>query len=751
MKAGTASYPEAVELLEALLEGVPETQYLEIRTLKKGGGGKKNFFKLSRLRQEGIEAALPGYLDGLASIYYGVAPRHEARQGQSGTDRGDAVNLATTLWLDEITLPPPDLPPFSWMVETSVGKYQAGFLLQEATADLDRVEQLNQRLGAAVGGDNVWNRGRILRLPGFINLNHPGEQRARLIEIHADRRYTLDEMDQRLPKIRTKETGGRVSVAAGRTHTGMFDPHWPHPLPPLLQNRLFEFFQGLNLRWRFDGRFSGPCPLPHQNGLSCDCESAFYASPVSGSWCCFCSDHLGQTSGTVRAFAPLGLVADLALSEIQAEIGKYHMGAGEARYRERGSCHQSGAPNKEDVADRVRNKKSIYPISDKPKNWGKRPSLWDEARELFPLLTHVKPWVKAHLLWSERDRKGLAVDLYSNTWRNPANAQYKRQRLYYNILPRINGPQIYQCRVPFDDWDEKAHRRISKAIQRAMTDRQGWLWFNNSLKRGYFLYLTSVPELEGFKPVEDARHLLTDALKSISPPGRDEEGGRFRPYGGSRNWVGNVGDTGEEDAGRWEIIAIAQGPTDFIGIEAECVVAGVATEYILPFWRGQLMKRHELTADDIEQIEVSVSKCAFHTVMTNQHPSVHMETILSLAAVYGEITFNHIHNPSYRQDPRFRSFRDRARIIIIQRHAPAMMGERQRMEAGITVRTQGGAVLSQELLYPLMSEGEIQQKFRDLVGLRVKINQLMDLERKLKAVETVQDVAPLISELELAY
>ena len=64
------------------------------------------------------------------------------------------------------------------------------------------------------------------------------------------------------------------------------------------------------------------------------------------------------------------------------------------------------------------------------------------------------------------------------------------------------------------------------------------------------LYLTDVPGLEGFEPVEDARYLLIDALKSISPPCRDEKGGRFRPYGGSRNWVGNVGDTGEEDAGR---------------------------------------------------------------------------------------------------------------------------------------------------------------------------------------------------------
>ena len=165
--------------------------------------------------------------------------------------------------------------------------------------------------------------------------------------------------------------------------------------------------------------------------------------------------------------------------------------------------------------------------------------------------------MKGYLLWSERDRKGLAVDLFSNTWRNPANAQFKRQKLYYNILPRINGPQIYQRRVPIDYWDNKVHRRISRAIQRAITNDQGWLWFDNALERGYFLYLTDVPGLLGFEPVEEVRAVLIGALKSIHPPDRDQEEGRFHPYGGSQNSKSKAEDTGEEDAGRWEIIAVA--------------------------------------------------------------------------------------------------------------------------------------------------------------------------------------------------
>ncbi len=163
----------------------------------------------------------------------------------------------------------------------------------------------------------------------------------------------------------------------------------------------------------------------------------------------------------------------------------------------------------------------------------------------------------------------------------------------------------------------------------------------------------------------------------------------------------------------------------------------------------QLVKTHELTADDIEQIEVSVSRSAFHTVKTNHHPSVHMETILTLAAVYGDITFQHIHDPKYWEDPRYKAFQERARIFIIPRPGPATMGGR--LEMGLRVRTRGGEVLQQDLRYPLMSEEEIQEKFRKLVGLRLDNEKVAELERKLKAVESMDTVAPLISEMEVAY
>ena len=161
----------------------------------------------------------------------------------------------------------------------------------------------------------------------------------------------------------------------------------------------------------------------------------------------------------------------------------------------------------------------------------------------------------------------------------------------------------------------------------------------------------------------------------------------------------------------------------------------------------QLLRKHKLADEDIEQIEVSVSRGAFQTVMTNMHTSVHMPVILSLAAVYGDITFPHIHDPKYQEDPRFIAFRKRARIFIIPRPDRATKG--QRLEMTVTVRTRKGEALSQELRYPLMTESELQNKFRTLAGMRLDSGRAAALEKRLLAMESETDVAGFMTELEL--
>ena len=72
-----------------------------------------------------------------------------------------------------------------------------------------------------------------------------------------------------------------------------------------------------------------------------------------------------------------------------------------------------------------------------------------------------------------------------------------------------------------------------------------------------------------------------------------------------------------------------------------------------------------------------------------------------------------------------------------------------RLKVMVRVRTHRGEMLTRQLRYPLMTEEELQQKFRSLVGLRLNLEKVLDLEKKLKSIEAVDNVAPLISELEL--
>ena len=161
----------------------------------------------------------------------------------------------------------------------------------------------------------------------------------------------------------------------------------------------------------------------------------------------------------------------------------------------------------------------------------------------------------------------------------------------------------------------------------------------------------------------------------------------------------------------------------------------------------QMKQRHNLTADDIEQIEVTGAR-GRSVGITDHHPSIHTETVLSLAACYGEFTFKHAHDLSYCNDPRFKAFQQKTRVNIVPRGGPSSRAHR--LQANMTVRTRSGGVFQQEVNYPLMTQPELEQKFRELVGSRLDKARTMDLDRKLKEIEKIDNVAKLVGDLEVS-
>ena len=288
------SYAGATRLLSSLFAGAPLDNYLEIRSITSQGWVSQRFHPLGQLQGEGFNKALPVFQDGKTNVYYGIAPR--CRKGGAGTD----VTVVGALWVDEWTTDrwPQALPLASIRVETSPGKWQFLWLLDSYTDELDRLEAINQKLKNLLGGDAVQNRDRIFRLPDFSNIKYPDNPRAKLVYLKADVRYSLEQMESAMEGMAV--TTPTATARGRRTSLERFDPHYGTPLPDAAQAFLRDIFVNeWNLRLLPNGRCAGACPFPHLNNGSCECSQAFYASPVTGIWHCFCSDHPGAQGGAV--------------------------------------------------------------------------------------------------------------------------------------------------------------------------------------------------------------------------------------------------------------------------------------------------------------------------------------------------------------------------------------------------------------------------------------------------------------------
>lgn len=98
----------------------------------------------------------------------------------------------------------------------------------------------------------------------------------------------------------------------------------------------------------------------------------------------------------------------------------------------------------------VKGKHHLYQNCHKKR--GKGETLWQQALELFPILRGVKPTGRSNLGVNESKQTVHVWDSYSNTWRNPQNANHKRRQAYVGLVPMLNGSGPWFMRdVPLDD------------------------------------------------------------------------------------------------------------------------------------------------------------------------------------------------------------------------------------------------------------------------------------------------------------
>jgi len=162
-----------------------------------------NFFftaaQLPRSAQLCLDHNQRGY-----SIYAGANPR--TRKGGTKAEHvalarclfaewdGVSTDVARLSW-ERVGLPAPTLLLFSGAGPHSYWRFG------EPLTDLDMWTELQKRLVAAVGSDNIHDRPRVMRLPGFINQKPDRGQTVQLLECDPSRRYDLAELAAVLPEM----------------------------------------------------------------------------------------------------------------------------------------------------------------------------------------------------------------------------------------------------------------------------------------------------------------------------------------------------------------------------------------------------------------------------------------------------------------------------------------------------------------------------------------------------------------------
>ena len=194
-------------------------------------------------------------------------------------------DVGTKVAMERLTLPP------SWLLETSAGNHQAGYLLRKPLTDGSAADRLMNAIVAAGLCDPGANgpRARLARLPEAVNDKHMPPFQCRMVEWTPELRYSVDELVDGLqlemaPAGRPKRQNARPA----QERHGDGDPVWiPRPeenaVLVALQNR------GLYKAPLGDGKHDTTCPWVKEHTGEVNSGTAYFEPddnwPIGGFKC----------------------------------------------------------------------------------------------------------------------------------------------------------------------------------------------------------------------------------------------------------------------------------------------------------------------------------------------------------------------------------------------------------------------------------------------------------------------------------
>ena len=240
------------------------------------------------------------------------------------------------------------LPP-SWLIETSPGNYQAGYIFDTPVSDQGVAEDLIEALinaGLCDPGSNGPVT-RNARLPVAVNGKHSPPFHCRLVEWHPERRYAPEDivigLDIELPEPVTSAAKAVASGERTRMHHAV---HFPRPEENPVITAIKE--RGLYKKSDGSGKHEITCPWVHEHTDGVDSGTAYFSPdhehPLGGFKCLHghCAERdisvflaelgidpsLARHQAVIRAIpGEMNRVVDAAEQEL-AKTGRYFQRGG---------------------------------------------------------------------------------------------------------------------------------------------------------------------------------------------------------------------------------------------------------------------------------------------------------------------------------------------------------------------------------------------------------------------------------------
>ena len=194
-------------------------------------------------------------------------------------------DVGTKVAMERLTLPP------TWLIETSTGNHQAGYLLREPLADGNAADRLMNAIVAAGLCDPGANgpRARLARLPTAVNGKHTPPFPCRLAEWQPGLRYSIEELVEGLElEMTSAGRPQRLKTRATQDRPVDGDPVWiPRPdensvLVALRSRGLYKAPLG-------DGKHDMTCPWVQEHTGAADGGTAYFEPddswPIGGFKC----------------------------------------------------------------------------------------------------------------------------------------------------------------------------------------------------------------------------------------------------------------------------------------------------------------------------------------------------------------------------------------------------------------------------------------------------------------------------------